>query len=88
MDNNSAVGAKQVKDIFKDYVAENTISNCYVGAINLFKKTNKLDISSFNSIVFLPSTNISLILELYLSISLIKLILSDKLEILFKIFWY
>jgi len=45
MDNNGAVGAKQVKDIFKDYVAENTISNCYVGAINLFKKTNKLDIN-------------------------------------------
>ena len=45
MDNNVALGPKQVKDIFKDYVAENSISNCYVGEINLFKKTNKLDIN-------------------------------------------
>ena len=36
---------KQVKDIFKDYTIDNTISNCYVGEVNLFKKTNKLDIN-------------------------------------------
>ncbi len=43
---------KQVKDIFKDYSIDNSISNCYVGEVSLFKKTNKLSIDlKANSII-------------------------------------
>ena len=45
MDSQTMVQAKTVKNVFKDYTNENSISNCAIGEINLYKKTNKLAIN-------------------------------------------
>ena len=45
MDSQTMVQTKTVKNVFKDYTNENSISNCAIGEINLYKKTNKLAIN-------------------------------------------
>ena len=45
MDNQNMTQLKTVKNVFKDYTNENSISNCSIGEINLYKKTSKLSIN-------------------------------------------
>ena len=45
MENRNMLQIKTVRDVFKDYTNENSISNCSIGEINLYKKTNKLSIN-------------------------------------------
>ena len=45
MSSDGAVQIKTVRDVFKDYTNENSITNCSIGEINLYKKTSKLSIN-------------------------------------------
>ena len=36
---------KYVKDVFVDYIVDNNLINCEIENINLFKKTNKLQVN-------------------------------------------
>ena len=45
MDKQNMTQLKTVKNVFKDYTNENSISNCSIGEINLYKKTSKLSIN-------------------------------------------
>ena len=40
-----AVQTKTVKTVFKDYTINNTMANCEIGEVNLYKKTSKLAIN-------------------------------------------
>ena len=40
-----AVQTKTVKNVFKDYTINNTMTNCEIGEVNLYKKTSKLAIN-------------------------------------------
>ena len=40
-----AVQTKTVKNVFKDYTINNTMANCEIGEVNLYKKTSKLAIN-------------------------------------------
>ena len=45
MSSDGATCIKTVRDVFKDYTNENSITNCSIGEINLYKKTSKLSIN-------------------------------------------
>ena len=40
---------KYIKDVFSDYTVENNLIDCEIENINLYKKTNKLQISVISS---------------------------------------
>ena len=41
----NTIQPKIVKNVFKDFMTQNSISNCYIEGINLHKKTNKLSLN-------------------------------------------
>ena len=45
MENNGQPEAKAVKDVFKDYKINSTMSDCLIKQVNLYKKTSKLIIN-------------------------------------------